>query len=219
LSTAAIFGALLAGLVAWFLVARRLTAKSWQSHVTAGDFGELDVAPARLGLWVFLAVLTALFTLFLSAYSMRMHHGGDWLRLDLPQVLWFNTALLILASIALETARLAARKPQPQALKFRLVVSGLFTFAFLAGQLVAWQQLSASGRFLQSGPAAAFFYLLTAVHGLHLLGGLCVWGRSMYRLVGGAGTAAVRLSVDLCAVYWHFLLLVWLVVFAVLLSS
>jgi cytochrome c oxidase subunit 3 len=219
LSTGLIFGALLAGLIAWFLVARRLTAKSWQSHVTAGDFGAIDVAPARLGLWLFLAVLTALFALFISAYSMRMHHGDDWLRLDLPRVLWLNTALLSLASITLETARLAGRKQQLQALKVRLVVTGLLTLAFLAGQLVAWQQLSASGLFLQNSPAAAFFYLLTAVHGLHLLGGLCVWGKTMYRLVGGAELATVRLSVDLCAVYWHFLLLVWLVVFAVLLSS
>jgi cytochrome c oxidase subunit 3 len=219
LSTGVIFGALLAGVIVWIYVARQLTAKSWESRGNVGDIGAIDIAPAKLGLWMFLAVVGSLFILFMTAFSMRMHHGDDWTHVAVPPVLWVNTVLLFFGSIALQGARDAVKKAQLRALKFRLVTAGLFTFAFLAGQLVAWQQLNASGQFINSGPAIAFFYLLTAVHGLHLLGGLWVWGKTLGRLVGGAEVIDVRLSVELCAVYWHFLLLVWLALFALLSSS
>jgi cytochrome c oxidase subunit 3 len=98
-------------------------------------------------------------------------------------------------------------------------VAGALTLAFLAGQLVVWLQLNAAGRGVSGNPANAFFYLLTAVHGLHLLGGLWVWGRSMQRVFTGAEADSVRLSIELCTVYWHYLLLVWVVLFALLVST
>jgi cytochrome c oxidase subunit 3 len=87
------------------------------------------------------------------------------------------------------------------------------------GQLVAWQQLNATGYFMAGNPANSFFYLLTALHGLHLLGGMWVWGRTTMRLFAGADARSVRLSVELCAVYWHYLLFVWVGLFALLLST
>jgi cytochrome c oxidase subunit 3 len=225
LSTTVVFLALLAGVIVWILVVRRLTARSWESRspavaVPAGDVGEIRLAPAKLGLLMFLAVVTSLFGLFFSAYSMRMHHGGhDWHGFVVPNVLWLNTFLLILASVAIESARRAGRKGQKQRLQIGLVAAGVLTFAFLGGQLAAWQQLSASGQFVWSGPAIAFFYVLTAVHGVHLLGGLLAWGKTVGKLAGGAELVDVRLSTELCAIYWHFLLLVWLVLFGVLLST
>jgi len=232
LSTPVIFAALLAGVIVWILVVRRLTAKSWEHRNTVGesanvaassagqgDVGPIGLPPAKLGLVVFLAVVTSVFGLFLSAYSMRMHHGHDWHAVVAPRILWINTAMLILASFAYERARRAGRNGYVRALKASLLAAGVFTFAFLGGQLAAWQQLSASGYFMATSPAAAFFYLLTTVHGLHLLGGLAVWGKTMGRLAGGAELVDVRMSVELCAIYWHFLLLVWLVLFALLLLA
>ena len=90
---------------------------------------------------------------------------------------------------------------------------------FLFGQVATWQQLVDGGYFLTTNPANAFFYLLTAVHGLHLLGGLYVWGRSLQRVWSGADADTVRLNIELCTIYWHFLLLVWVVVFGLLLST
>ena len=91
--------------------------------------------------------------------------------------------------------------------------------AFVAGQLLAWRQLTQSGYFLTSSPVTSFFYLLTGVHGLHVLGGLVALRRSVARAWGGAATAQLRLSVELCAIYWHFLLLVCLIVFGLLLLT
>ena len=208
--------ALLTGIVIWVLVARRLTARSWESGSEAGDIAAVQMAPARLGLWIFLAVVTSLFSLFLSAYTMRSHHG-DWSHVTLPDVLWINTALLVIGSVSMQFARNAVGRGLPQRLKLGLAAGGLFAIAFLAGQLVAWGRLRESGQFMQDDPATAFFYLLTAVHGLHLLGGLWVWARSMTRLLRGAELIDLRLSVELCTVYWHYLMLVWFALFAALL--
>jgi cytochrome c oxidase subunit III len=218
------FVALLAGVVVWGLLARRLTAKPWETPGSSEDVeaeGAEGVAPAKVGLWTLLAVITSLFGLFISAYWMRMEHAhGDWSPLAVPRVLWLNTALLILSSAGMQWAHAAARRGQADRVRVGLAAGGVLAWAFLAGQLLAWRQLSASGYFMASSPAIAFFYLLTGVHGLHLLGGLLVWGKTVVRMAHpGVELIDLRLSVELCTVYWHYLLLVWLVLFAVLLSS
>ncbi|HZC81860.1 MAG TPA: cytochrome c oxidase subunit 3, partial [Nitrospiraceae bacterium] len=124
-----------------------------------------------------------------------------------------------LSGAAMQWTRAAAQREQLERVRIGLIAAGVFTVSFLAGQLWAWQQLNASGYFVATDPATAFFYLLTALHGLHLLGGMWVWGRTTARVLRGVEVAKVRLSVELCTVYWHYLLLVWLVLFAVLLRT
>jgi cytochrome c oxidase subunit III len=219
------FVALLAGVVVWGLLARRLTAKPWERPASPQEVeggATFGVPPAKIGLWAFLAVVTSLFGLFISAYWMRMQHahgGDDWNSIAVPRQLWANTVLLILSSAAMQWARSSANQARADRMRAGLIAGGVFAWAFLAGQLLAWHQLSASG-FLASNPAVAFFYLLTAVHGLHLLGGLFVWGRTIVKMARpGVELVDLRLSVELCTGYWHYLLLVWLVLFAVLLST
>ncbi len=224
MSLAVAFVALLAGVVVWGLLARRLTAKPWETPGSRDDVeaeGALSLPPAKVGLWILLAVITSLFGLFISAYWMRMEHAhGDWSPLAVPRLLWLNTALLILSSAGMQGARGASRRAQPDRVRLALIVAGVLALAFLAGQLVAWRELSASGHFMANSPAIAFFYLLTGVHGLHLLGGLLVWGKTVVRMAQpGVELLDVALSVELCTVYWHYLLLVWLVLFALLLST
>jgi cytochrome c oxidase subunit 3 len=218
------FAALLAGVIVWGLLARRLTAKPWERSAVPEELDAGSTAglpPAKIGLWALLAVVTSLFGLFISAYYMRMEHAhGDWNPLAVPRQLWLNTALLMMSSAAMEWARGAASHAQMDRVRTGLTAGGVLAWAFLAGQLLAWRQLSASGYFMASNPAVAFFYLLTGVHGLHLLGGLFVWGKTMVRMRrAGVELVDLRLSVELCTVYWHYLLLVWLALFAVLLST
>ena len=127
--------------------------------------------------------------------------------------------LLVLASVAFQVTRSAAKRAQLQTVKTGLIAGGAFTILFLSGQLIAWQQLNAGGYFMTSNPANSFFYVLTGLHGLHLLGGMWVWGRTTTRVLTGADAESVRLSVELCTVYWHYLLLVWIGLFALLLST
>ena len=180
--------------------------------------GEFALPTATLGLRVFLAVVTVLFSLLVVSYAERME-SADWRPLPEPWLLWLNTAVLILSSVALQWARVSARRGRIDGVRDGLLVGGVCAFAFLAGQLLAWQLLAALGYFAATNPAIAFFYLITALHGLHLLGGLAVWGWTTAKVWRGFEVAQVRLSVELCAVYWHFLLLIWLILFGLLLFT
>jgi cytochrome c oxidase subunit III len=217
LSNTAIVVALFVGVAVWFAVASRLTAKPWENREQPGDVGALKTAPARIGLWVFMAVATSLFSLFLSAYSMRMHHSVGWCHLTIPNILWVNTLVLLAASVALQFASNSVSGGRRERAQAALVAAGALSIAFLAGQLLAWRAVGPSLYFVQGSPAIAFFYVLTTLHGLHLLCGLTVLGRAALRFAGGAELIDLRQSLSLCATYWHFLLLVWLAVFAVLL--
>ena len=215
-----LLSAIMAIVVGW-LVRKTLNTAPWLEQRTVdvnGRDGALALLPVQVGLGVFLAVATSLFALLVTAYHMRMMEA-DWTNIDLPRVLWLNSGVLVLASVAMQWTLIAARHGQIDAVRKGLAASGVFSFAFLAGQVWAWQQLNASGQFTAFNPAYAFFLLLTAMHGIHLLGGLAVWARATVRAVRGADFAKVRLSVELCTVYWHFLLVVWAALFAVLLYS
>ncbi|WP_158900960.1 cytochrome c oxidase subunit 3 [Burkholderia sp. L27(2015)] len=170
---------------------------------------------AKTGLWVLTAVLSVLFTLLLFAYVIRMS-DGDWRPLAVPWQLWMNTGVLILGSIALQHAATTARRPRPDGLNASLLASGLCGLAFLAGQLWAWERLNALNHTIAANPANSFFYLLTGLHGVHVIGGLVAltWGVTLVRRYPGALRS--RLCVTLCARYWHFLLAVWLVLFSAL---
>jgi cytochrome c oxidase subunit 3 len=149
----------------------------------------------------------------------------DWRPLQDPSLLWFNTGLLVLGSIALQLARGAARRENLDSLRLSLTTGGALTIAFLIGQLVAWQQLTDAGYFITTNPADAFFYILTGLHGLHMLGGLWFWARACLSVWRKLETSPVmeitnvRLRVELCSVYWHYLLLIWLLLFGLLLST
>lgn len=219
------YGALLTGVIVWLVLVRKLSARSWEGHAVADDAHHgMNFAPAKIGLWAFLAVITSLFALFISAYYMRMGHGHgdvhDWHPLVEPPVLWFNTAMLILGSVAMQWTRAKIAQADLPRARSGLLAGGLLTLAFLVGQFIAWREIRLSGFFTPNNPAIAFFYLLTAVHGAHLLGGLYVWARTLLRMRRKDIEAIdVRMSVELCTVYWHYLLLVWLVLFALLLST
>ena len=124
-----------------------------------------------------------------------------------------------MASITFQWTRNGAVRGAAAPLRPGLLLTGILTTAFLIGQLIAWQQLRDSGQFLTSNPSNAFFYLLTAAHGLHILGGMYVWGRATLKVLRGGTVDDVKQSVELCTIYWHFLLLVWLIVFGLMLST
>jgi len=226
LTLGAAYGALSAGALLWAFLVSRLRAKSWETKSATGaihEGGDTTLTPNWIGLVTFLGVVTSLFALFLTAYHMRMMDGmehGDWVHFPVPRILWVNTGVLMLGSIAMQWARAAAIRDAREAMRTRLILGGVLTGAFLLGQLIAWSEVRTSSYFTPANPAVAFFYLLTAVHGLHLVGGLAVWARTVKKLfVPAAKAADVSQIVVLCTIYWHYLLLVWLVLFGLMLST
>jgi cytochrome c oxidase subunit 3 len=218
MSVILVFLFVIAGFAGWWLSHQGLMSRPWLEQDLAGDFVALDrsaLPTAKIGLGVFLAVVSCLFALFTSAYFTRMA-VSDWQPLPLPRQLWLNTGVLVLSSIALQCASVAARRGQIDTVRLGLATAGLTALAFLIGQLMVWRQLTADGYFLTSNPANSFFYLITGIHGLHILGGLVGLGRTTMGAWKGARPERLRLGVELCAMYWHFLLFVWLAVFALL---
>jgi cytochrome c oxidase subunit 3 len=213
-----IFLTAIAVIVFWWLSHQRLMSKPWLEEGESGEFvggGPSSLPASKIGLGVFLAVVGSLFALLISVYFMRMDMA-DWTPPPAPQVLWLNTGALVMSSAMLHWALVAARRGQIDDVRSLLFAAGVFALVFLMGQLLAWRQLTASGYYLASNPANAFFYLMTGLHGAHLLGGLVALARTADKVWRGAELAQVRLSVELCATYWHFLLLLWFVLFSVL---
>ena len=161
----------------------------------------------RTGLIVFMAVATTLFSLLLLAYAMRMREP-DWQPIPHPALLWWNTGALALASVAMQRARQLTLHRTAW-----LVCGGVLAAVFVAGQLTAWHLLSAGGQTVAVNPSNSFLYLLTGLHGLHVLGGLAAWAVTIARLRRTDPFRAQR-AIALCALYWHFLLAVWLVLLA-----
>jgi cytochrome c oxidase subunit 3 len=214
-----VFLSLLMVVIVGALLRHTIRVQPWQAQVVVGEARGEDARPAaKTALWVFLAVASSLFVLFISAYAMRLTFA-DWTPLPRPRLLMFNTALLVGASLAMQWTVHTARRADAAGVRRGLWASGLLTLGFLAGQLVVWKQLNGAGYLVTSSAATSFFYLFTAVHGLHVLGGLVAWARAMARVWRGADPARTRLGVELCATYWHYLLGVWVVLYALLVSN
>ena len=212
---------ILATLLGW-LLKQTFNSAPWEMEVVSDSahFGPLGDDKSKLiALLGLLAVVSSFFALILSAYALRMDLG-DWVPMTEPQLLWLNTVMLIIASGVLQWTRNAAIAGQEARLAPGLIVTGVLTLGFVLGQFVAWQQLQHSGQFITNNPSNAFFYFLTGAHAVHILGGLFVWARATLKVVLGKGEAMqIRRSIELCTIYWHFLLLVWLVLFGLLLQT
>lgn len=171
-------------------------------------------AGCDIGLWVFIGVASSLFSLFLAAYVMRMSER-DAVAIVMPWQFWLSSAWLIAGSVLLQRA--SGLVHDPAAVRWPLIAGGACTFAFIVVQWWAWQEMLGRQVSLQGNPAGSFFYLLTAMHALHVFGGLGGWGVALHASRQQPyDPLDAGWRVALCARYWHFLLAVWLVLYAAL---
>ena len=165
-----------------------------------------------VGIWVLVASITMTFAAFSSALIVRQGGAPDWRHLALPQVLYLNTLLLLASSATLEVSRrrvagFAAGKIEKKAAAGWLYATLFLGLLFVAGQYEAWLQLRAQGLYLATNPNASFFYLLTAMHGLHVLGGLAGMGRVIFKL---HRLTLRKSTLDASSHYWHFVDALWI---------
>lgn len=208
------------------------------------DFGSPHFAArlrrARLGLAVGLTGITMIFVSFTSAYIVRQGLPTfdartntlvhDWLPVKLPILLFINTCVLLISSVTVALARRQVAREAALAqvasipgvsLGHEIRVPWLaLTIAlgivFLTGQWVVWRQLAASGFYVSTNPSSSFVYLLTGMHGIHLLGGVFAL------LVAGAASVlrwpleSRFVVLDITGWYWHFMAFLWIYVFCLL---
>lgn len=163
-----------------------------------GAAAELPDRRIPLGLLAFLATVTMLFAALTAAYLIR-RTAADWRPVSLPRAAWGSAAFLVAGSVALEAAR------RTESRRWLLAAFGLGVL-FAAGQLWTWKSLADSGVLLATTPHGSFFYVLSAVHGAHLLGGLAAILAAALRAAG----------LRACALYWHFMAGLWICVLAML---
>jgi cytochrome c oxidase subunit 3 len=173
----------------------------------------------RLGTWVALASILMLFTALSSAYIVRAASSSDWQPLAMPRILLLSSVLLLVSSGTLETARRKLRQAATGAYKSWLFLTVLLGVGFLASQLFAWRQLAKQGVYIASNPHSSFFYLFTAVHGVHLFGGLAALAYLSLRSRVPQETSALtkaQAKADAVTLYWHFMDFLWLYLFVLL---
>lgn len=222
MSAMLLFLCVIAAIAIWWSAGQGLLSKPWLEVgiATANAPGEKrdrnrpKLSAQKIGLGVFLAVVGALFTLFISAYLMRVN-TQDWWATPVPRLLYLNTAMLFVSSLCLHWAKVEAIHGRREQLRTAMLAGLMTALAFVTGQVFAWRQLLAAGYTLADDAATSFFYVITGLHGLHILGGMV----ALVRTVRAARaepmvTPRLALSVELCATYWHFMLAVWLVLLA-----
>jgi cytochrome c oxidase subunit 3 len=183
------------------------------------DGKTLAVSKAKLGVRTIMVVSTIIFSLLVISYSDRMLIH-DWRSLSEPWLLWVNTVILIFTSILFHRTKVLSENNEFEKAKNSLLVVGFLTFSFITGQLLVWQYFVNLGQYASSNPANAFFYVLTALHGFHILGGLYFWAKVTIQLFkNNYKVLKIKQNIELCAIYWHFLLIVWFVLFGLMVST
>ena len=169
--------------------------------------------------------MSVLFFLFIITFLSRSQYpdfealaGAPWQPFTDASRLWFNTAILACASLAMQAGLSGARRDKLNVAIVGVSAAVFFSVMFLVAQLDLWVHLQSMGFSIDSNPANSYFYLLTAVHGLHLMGGLIVLANVAFRVWYDNSPDNLSAPLQLCTTYWHFLLLVWLVLFALLTS-
>ena len=200
-----------------------LSQKPWEpSQAIIDDQHDgktLASSKAKLGVRTVMIVSTVIFSLFIVSYSDRML-VHDWKSLSEPWLLWINTAILILTSFVFYKAKIYSEQNHLEKAKNSLLFVGFLSFAFITGQLLVWQHFIGIGQYASTNPANAFFYLFTALHGLHLLGGLFFWGKATTKIFKeNFNVSKTKQAVELCATYWHFLLIIWLILFGLMIAT
>lgn len=180
-----------------------------------GKHSSSSAGPYPMGLMALLATVSMLFAAFTAAMIIR-RGGSDWVSVPLPRAVWVNTVLLVLSTVAVELARRAVRKDVPGAGVRWLGLGVLLGVLFLAGQVVAWLAWVDQGVFLPTSPHASFFYMLTALHGAHAIGGLGAMLWTLRRSARGAYTSASHGGLTHMAIFWHFMGGLWIYLLALL---
>jgi cytochrome c oxidase subunit 3 len=206
-----------------------LTEKPWIPQAAGAATIQNEQHRYNMGktaLKFFLGVVSILFFLFTITFISRTQYpdfqalaGEPWQPLTNTLLLWVNTAMLLAASLALQWTKNRAISGQVNGLIVGLTAAVFFTVLFIIGQIYVWQQLTELGYFFNSNPANSYYYLFTSIHGLHIIGGIFSLSYVSLRYIKDGSIAKLSTGISLCTTYWHFLFLIWLLLFALLTST
>jgi cytochrome c oxidase subunit III len=151
-----------------------------------------------------------LFLALTAAMVARAMRSSDWVQTAVPAILYFNTIVLITSSFTFELSRRALKREATKTFARWLYITTALGITFIAGQLIAWRELAARGIYITTNPSSSFLYLLTAAHGVHLLGGILALFYLAFHTRKIIMYHRKRIAVDITAIYWHFMDGLWI---------
>jgi cytochrome c oxidase subunit 3 len=181
------------------------------SGYTPKELKEIKIRTKKMLVWIGIASIVMLFAALTSAIILRKAEG-DWLEFTIPSIFYFSTAVIILSSITMIMALEAAKKDNQNGIKIGLWATFVLGIVFSYMQYVGWGQLTRGGVYFagsESNPAGSFFYILTGLHVLHLLGGLINLLIVIYKAQKRKYNSSDYLGIQLVGIYWHFLDILW----------
>ncbi|MBL7891621.1 MAG: cytochrome c oxidase subunit 3 [Bacteroidia bacterium] len=166
-------------------------------------------------LWLGIVGMVMLFGGFTSAYVVR-HEKGDWLDFTIPTTFFISTAIIIVSSITMNWAVIAAKNDNLKNIKSAMLLTLLLGIGFIISQYLGWknlveQKVYFAGR--ESNASGSFFYMITFMHLLHLFGGIIAVIVVNFKALAEKYSSKDYLGIQLCAIYWHFLDALWIYLF------
>jgi len=187
------------------------TDRGWGGGGSGGNDGRgADRRASFTGLFVLIAASAMVFAALTSAFVVRRGLSDDWASMHKPPILWVNTVLLLLSSLVLDRSRVALKSGDRSKFNVWWTAGTALGILFLLGQAIAWRQLKDAGVFIATNPSSSFFYLLTAAHAFHLLGGVTALVYVDVQALRLRLGPAKRTAIDVTAIFWHFLDGLWL---------
>ena len=199
-----------------------LTEKPWEKDQAAIDSYHqgrtFNISTQTSAVIVIFGVSTVLFSLVFMGYLYSVPQEQDTRFLLRPNLLWFNTLVLFFVTYYFSKITNDLKKNNPTRIKKNLILVGALSYLFLFGQTFFWFQLMKSGKFVSTNSYFSSFYFFTALHGLHLLGGLFFWGKVCSKTLKLKQEEIIsqKKSIDALSLYWTFLLIVWLLFFLIM---
>ena len=170
------------------------------------------VHPKKFIVWLFIVSIVMLFAGLTSAYIVRQA-DGNWVRFNLPSVFWVTSGLIVLSSFTMQMAYRSAAKNNLKNLKLFITATMVLGLLFLAGQYYSWVQLVHQDVFLVGNPSGSFIYILTGLHGAHLVSGLVFLLAVLIASFKYKVHSKNLVSIEMCSTYWHFLGGLWIYLF------
>jgi cytochrome c oxidase subunit III len=175
----------------------------------------ISMHPKKFAMWLFIGSVAMLFAAFTSAYIVRQAEG-NWLYFDLPNLFYVTSGIILLSSFTLQWAYREAKKDNLDKVKLLVGITSFLGVAFLVGQVMAWSELVDHSVYLVGNPSGSFIYILTGLHGAHLISGivfLLIVLNSTFKFKIHSKNLA---QLEMCLTYWHFLGGLWLYLFVFL---
>jgi len=177
--------------------------------------------PQKFALWLFIVSIVMIFAAMTSAYIVRRAEG-NWLEVEIPLIMYISTGVILLSSITMHWAYLSAKRDNLQPLKTALLLTTLLGIIFIVTQFKSWETLKEAGVFFGgelSNPGGSFVYVLTGLHGFHLISGVVFLLVVLISAFGYKVHSKNLNLIEMSATYWHFLDALWIYLFVFLLLN